>query len=64
MTKLVSGLDVEIVGEVMIDNRTHYICKLNNATFVKETLIKYIVVSMYQIQEIREKLSGVDVNNQ
>ncbi len=62
--KLYNGTNVEVVGQVNIDNNIHLICKLPNAVYAHNTLIKYVLLSMHEFEQFDEKLDKDIVVNQ
>lgn len=48
--KLVSGKDVDVIGQAEIDGSIHLICKLHHATYIYGTLVRHIVLHQDEFQ--------------
>lgn len=53
--ELITGKNVDILGQINVDNAPHYICKLPNAVYVNGTLVSIIVLPMHEFKDQNQK---------
>lgn len=53
--ELNTGKNVDIIGQINVDNTPHYICKLPAATYINGTLVSLIVLPLWEFKEVVAK---------
>lgn len=53
--ELNSGRNVNVLGNVNIDNTTYMICKLPNPTYVNDALVMFVLLPKHEFKEYVEQ---------
>lgn len=52
-----NGYDIDVLGNVQVDNKQQLLCKLKNATYIAGILVRYIVLSQHEFKEFSDQVS-------
>lgn len=53
--ELNTGKNVDIIGQINVDNSPHYMCKLASPTYINGTLVSFIVLPQYEFKDVVAK---------
>lgn len=53
--ELNTGKNVDIIGQINVDNTPHYICKLTSPTYINRTLVSLIVLPQHEFKDVVAK---------
>jgi len=54
--ELNTGREIDVVGQININNSPHMICELPHVVYVNETLVKFIVLPPHEFKEYVQKM--------
>ena len=59
--KLHNGSEVNVLGEIQIDNKPHAIVKLPNAVYVSGAIVSHILLPMSEFKDYCDKKSAESI---
>ena len=51
-----NGLDVQVLGQIAIDNTPHFICKLPTVLYVNDMLVSIVVLHQKEFKDFVDKV--------
>lgn len=55
--KLVSGMEVEVIGETLVENKKHLMCKLASAKYVGGTLVRFVLLAPNEFVDYNDAIT-------
>lgn len=52
-----NGYDIDVIGNVQVENTQQLLCKLKNATYVNGILVRYIILPQQEFKEFTDKIA-------